>query len=174
MRLWNPIININTLSLVLLFFLSTLGFSQSDSSITTLILIRHAEKMEDGSKNPQLSPLGYDRSLRLAELLQNANISSIYSTDFQRTTNTVKPIATVLSLSITTYNSFDAAFISSILSRHRGETVLLCGHSNTTPQLLNLLVKEEKYAPLKEDEYNKIFVVSITNKGEAKVLELSY
>lgn len=75
-----------------LLLLVTTSFGQ-DQKITTFILLRHAEKISDGSSDPDLKQEGIDRAFRLATLLKNANVAAIYSTDFKRTRNTVAMLA---------------------------------------------------------------------------------
>lgn len=41
-----------------------------------------------------------------------------------------------------------------------GEAVLVVGHSNTVPMLLNAFVGEERYEWLGEQEYDALFAVS--------------
>jgi broad specificity phosphatase PhoE len=56
----------------------------------------------------------------------------------------------------------------------KGKTVLIVGHSNTTPALVNLALGEDKYEQLDESAYGNIFIVSIDEKGEASVEERMY
>jgi hypothetical protein len=55
--------------------------------------------------------------------------------------------------------------------------IIIVGHSNTTPALVNLLVKQDKYKTLAESEYDKIWVVKIKknkrkpNKIKEKIIE---
>ena len=39
--------------------------------------------------------------------------------------------------------------------------IVVVGHSNTTPTLANLLIKQDKYKTLAESEYDKIWVIKI-------------
>lgn len=157
---------------IILFYCSS--FAQETNKITTVILIRHAEKVSDGSKNPELTNDGKERAIRFMNLFKNSGVSTIYSTDFKRTVNTVSPIADVLNLKIEMYDPFDKNFTTNILEKHNGETIVVIGHSNTTPQLVNQLIGVDKHSSLSDDEYGKIYIVSATNKGDSKVVELSY
>ena len=46
--------------------------------------------------------------------------------------------------------------------------IVVVGHSNTAPQLANLLIKQDKYKALGESEYDKIWIIKI-KKG--KIIE---
>ena len=81
------------LSSLILFFLVDISCAQHQSDgITTFILVRHAEKIDDG-QNPDLSPEGYERAKLLAEMLSKTSIDAVYSTNLTRTTETVRSIA---------------------------------------------------------------------------------
>lgn len=165
---------------LLLFFLIALldapGCAQQTAEsveVTTVILVRHAEKVKSEDKNPELSEKGKERALQLAELLQNSNIDVIYSTDYIRTKTTVEPLAGKIEKEIQIYNPRDENFIKKLLSDNPGKTILVSGHSNTTPMLVNQLLGKDKYQQLDESEYSKIFFVTVC--GElAKDLILTY
>src|SRR5882762_5377478 len=90
------------LFLLFAFLLSLSSFSQKP--ITTIILVRHAEKGDDGTKDPELTDAGKQRAESLAKLLSKAKVDAIYSTAFKRTQNTVTPLAQQKGLTIETYN----------------------------------------------------------------------
>ena len=48
---------------------------------TTFILVRHAEKAQDGTKNPPLNEAGKVRANELAEMLSNQSVEALYSTE---------------------------------------------------------------------------------------------
>ncbi|MBD3615770.1 MAG: histidine phosphatase family protein [Gracilimonas sp.] len=143
---------------------------------TTLIFVRHAEKSEDGTNDPSLSKQGAERAKRLAELLMESHtITAIYTTGYKRTKETSSSIADSLNLSVFEYqlNNPDS-LMSVIIQKHRGEDVLIVGHSNTTPQLVNLSLGESKYEKLDETDYSNIFIVKLSGNDKATVKRLIY
>src|SRR5947199_10426924 len=74
--------------------------------VTTIILIRHAEKIIDPN-NPDvdLSPAGQARAQELARMFGDAGINAIYATQYKRTQETVKPLADKLGLPVNVVNS---------------------------------------------------------------------
>jgi hypothetical protein len=78
------------LALALLFWAKP-SFSQV--SATTIFLVRHCEKALESTNNPNLSEQGAKRAAHLAEILKNAGIEAIYSTDTKRTMQTGEPLA---------------------------------------------------------------------------------
>jgi broad specificity phosphatase PhoE len=45
----------------------------------------------------------------------------------------------------------------------KGKTILVVGHSNTIPALVNLLIGSAKYANLADTEYDKIWILRFEN-----------
>jgi broad specificity phosphatase PhoE len=130
---------------------------------TRLILLRHAEKSHNQSKDPALSEKGKKRADALKDLLKFFDIKAVYSSKYLRTIQTAKPLAEKAKLEI---NSDIAANDYSALSEHinslyEKQTVLVVGHGNTVPAFVNFITKQDKYENLREDEFNKIFFVEI-------------
>jgi 2,3-bisphosphoglycerate-dependent phosphoglycerate mutase len=159
-------------------FLFTLIFTQSysqDQKITTFILVRHAEKVADGSQDPDLSQAGIERSIKLAELLKNTKIDAVYSTNFKRTRNTVSAIAKEKSLEVKLYESSKPTEIDKMISENSGKTILVSGHSNTIPGIANQLIGKNEYQNFPDGEYGNIIIVSFVEKGKsANVIWMNY
>ncbi|MCE7995482.1 MAG: histidine phosphatase family protein [Roseivirga sp.] len=162
---------------LLFFAIIVLTCSQSSfaqEKLTTFVLIRHAEKADDGTRNPGLTAEGEARAERLKELFKNADIAAIYSTPYKRTQSTVAPLAKSVSLEVKEYNPRGTGFINEIMKDHAGGTIIVSGHSNTTPFVANALLGNQQFAQLDESEYNKIFVVTISEVGKGTVTMLNY
>src|SRR4030095_348250 len=57
--------------------------------VTTVILVRHAEKkIEPNNPNPDLSPAGERRAKELVRVLENSGITAIIASQFVRTQQT--------------------------------------------------------------------------------------
>ncbi len=164
---------------LLIVFLSLLVLSCSTAKKTvTVILIRHAEKDTSlqvkamMTSNPPLSKEGEARAVRLVDALKSYNTDMIYATDFLRTKQTVTPLALQLQKDIEVYDANKMDAFAEKLVAQKGKTIVVAGHSNTTPALVNLLIKEKKYPSLNDNVYNKIFVVTLTDdKTEVKEFE---
>lgn len=124
----------------------------------TIYLVRHAEKT-DAADDPELTPAGRDRAETLAGLLENEPIEAIWSTDTRRTQATAAPLARRLGLEVRSYDAADlAAFAATLQSA--GETALVVGHSNTTPQL-SAELGGEAGTPIEEaGEYDRLYVLT--------------
>ena len=158
--------------LILVMVVSGLYSFAQKNEITTIILTRHAEKNVNEGDDPSLSIAGRIRANKLATLFPNAKPSEMYATPYKRTNETLEPWAKANGLTIKKYDASKLAEFADQLKEMKGKTVVVAGHSNTTPALANLLINEDKYKQQPDDEYNKIFVITITKgKAKAKVIE---
>src|SRR2546430_16945841 len=73
--------------------------------VTTIILVRHAEKIIDPN-NPDvdLSAAGQARAQEVARMFGDAGINAIYATQYKRTQQTVKPLADQTGVPLTMLN----------------------------------------------------------------------
>jgi len=133
----------------------------------SIYLVRHAEKQHK-EENPGLTRCGQARAKQLASLLSQANISQIYSTNYQRTRQTASPLATKQHITVQNYNPRHLEQLSTQLQQ-RKENSLVVGHSNTTPQLAELLSKQ-KMATLTELDYQQLYQIQFV--GEEVVVTL--
>ncbi len=143
---------------------------QAQSKTTTIIVVRHAEKQVVTVDDPQMKadpPLsieGKTRSENLVTALKEFTPAAVFSTNYDRTRTTVTPVAKKLGLDIQLYDARNQQAFADKLKAMEGSTILVAGHSNTVPRLVNLLIGDNsKYADLDESVYNKIFIVRITD-----------
>jgi len=123
----------------------------------TIILFRHAEKMNT-SRDPDLSPVGIERSNTLFHMLKDLEITAIYSTSYKRTMQTIQPLADSLELPVNPYDPRDLTGFAEMLKKTTG-VILVSGHSNTTPTLSSLILGYE-VAKINEDEYDNLFIIT--------------
>ncbi|PWN06786.1 phosphoglycerate mutase family protein [Rhodohalobacter mucosus] len=151
------------------------GNAQEADNISTFILVRHAEK-EDNSRDPDLSQEGYERAERLAKMLAEIDFDAVYSTPYIRTRETARPLAENNGLELSEYDpgSPDET-VPEWRSLHRGDIVLISGHSNTTPAFANALLGREHFKEtFDESDYGNLLIITITPVGEARLLHLRY
>lgn len=160
------------LALITLLFMGHLH--AQDEEITTLILVRHAEKAFDKEGDPALTVEGEERAEALAETLEGVDIDAVYSTPFKRTRLTVEPLVKRKGLEIVDYNPFKLEDMVGTIEENRGKTLLISGHSNTTPAILNMLLGEDKFGQLNESDYDNLYIVYYLAVGKVKVLQLQY
>lgn len=134
-----------------------------ENSLTKIILLRHAEKVLDGSKDPNLTEAGEQRAEKLRLMFSDINIDRVFSTPYRRTQKTVAPLANEKGLNIEIYDPKDLNFTDFLFQKVKGTTSLIVGHSNSIPKLVNKLIGSEKYQELSEDEYGKIWILIYSN-----------
>ncbi|MEZ9594858.1 histidine phosphatase family protein [Shewanella sp. 10N.261.52.F9] len=135
----------------------------------TVVLVRHAEKHQDGTRDPQLSAAGEQRAQALVNALTEIDLSQLIASDYQRTQLTIAPLATQLGIPITiatTKAGIDAHIseIVTLVNKHNGSS-LIAGHSNTVPMLVTAL-GGPSIATIVEDEYGALYLLSITQDGK--------
>jgi len=163
---------------ILLFFLLSIALHStvySQQAVTTFILTRHAEKGDDGTKDPDLTPVGTQRAQLLAKLLKETKVDAIFSTPYKRTQNTVAPLAKAKELVVKGYEPFKTEELDKMLKEYTGGTVVICGHSNNIPAIANYLMGREDYKTFDDSDYDNLMIVTVVEKGKtAKVTWLNY
>ena len=142
--------------------------------ITTVILIRHAEKHDETSADPSLSTQGQERAKELTHVVGKTGIKAIYTSTAKRTNETAQPLANLLNL--TPKKLDDGVMIANdILANHLGEMVLVVGHTNTIPQAL-ISLKSDSVPLIKADEFDNFFVLTIYSSipNKAHLVSLKY
>ncbi len=150
-------------------------FSTFSRPVTTVILVRHAEKnIEPNNPDPDLSPDGQQRAQEIARMFAGAGVNAIYATQFKRTQQTVKPLSdrTGVPLSLLDANQTDQ-IVQRLQTTYRGKIVFIAGHNNTVPAIISAL-SGETYPVIPESEYDNLYIVTIYRFGKAKVLKLKY
>ena len=141
--------------------------SPTDSKVSSFYFIRHAEKdtSNPADRDPDLVMEGVLRAARWSSIFNRIDFDIIYTTDYKRTRNTALPIAEQKKLPLTFYspNGFDSV---DFVKNNFGKTVLIVGHSNTVPAMVNALIGEKQYKQIKETNYKNLYIINITESGE--------
>jgi 2,3-bisphosphoglycerate-dependent phosphoglycerate mutase len=125
----------------------------------TIYLVRHAEKQT--GDDPSLTPDGAARADLLVKILSAAGINRIYSTDYARTRETATPLAKAIEVPVELYDASDLDSFAAMLTSGPG-TVLVVGHSNTTPLLVERLGGNPGTDIDESAEYDRLYVLRIT------------
>jgi 2,3-bisphosphoglycerate-dependent phosphoglycerate mutase len=159
--------------LLIVFALGTFAsFAQEkDEEVTTYYLIRHAEKnrADKSNRNPYLTIKGAERAKLWAEVLSNANINMVYTTDYNRTKQTAQPTAIKNGLRLYMYNPrkmYDEGFKYNT----KGKNVLIVGHSNTTDAFANKILGKKKFGKIDDNNNSNLYIVTVTKGGATGVL----
>ncbi len=153
-------------------FLLPLISCSSEEQPLTVFLVRHGEKV-DASKDPELSEAGQERATLLAEMLKDAGIEYIHSSDYIRTRNTAAPTAAALGLEVALYNPRDLPALAKKL-REIGGRHLVVGHSNTTPVMAELLGGAPGGEINEANEYDRLYIVTRAGDGSVQSMLLRF
>ena len=148
-------------------FFAATGYAQKK----TIILVRHAEKADQTSADPELSPEGKQRAERLMKLVKKYRPGAIYSTDFKRTRDTAAPMAAKRKLQVQTYDAKKPDELIDTIMKSKTKRFMIVGHSNTIPGLANLLGKKDLFKNLDESEFGAIWIVRIKD-GKVRRTEI--
>lgn len=157
--------------LLLFFFVITLAIplsAQENVESSTFYFIRHAEKdrSDPNNRNPHLTDAGKARADRWSEVLQNISFDRVYSTEYNRTMETARPTANrhgIDVISIYDPRNLDG---KAFIENNKGLTVLVVGHSNTTPLFVNAILGSNKYAQIDDNNNGNLYIVMVSAKGE--------
>lgn len=151
------------------------------SSTTVILLVRHADRNENasceppdpastcplpnpGSDNPPLSTPGNTRAQTLMHVGEDTGLQAIYASCFCRTQQTAAPIATNLGLTVNNVRQDGSANIDALVeqikSDNEGQKILVVGHSNTVPLIIEKL-GGGTVDTIVEEEFDNLYVVTI-------------
>jgi hypothetical protein len=164
------------LAVVILFFSISVGCTRSENqskavTATTVILIRHVER----DNFFVITAAGHARAKALVNALSDMDITAIYSPDLERNLDTVKPLADYLNIDITLTPRMGKPtinrIVSDILTRHRGEVVLLVGNGSGNLDALHQRLGGTGDGPY---QYGDMFIYTIPDYGPVTVTKSSF
>lgn len=136
---------------------------QSKTETSTYYFIRHAEKdrSDASNNNPHLIEKGKLRAEHWKEIFKNIEFDAVYSTEYNRTVETAQPTALKNNVEITFYNPKEID-IQEFLINTKGQSVLVVGHSNSTPTFINKILGKEKYQHIDDSNNANLYIVTIS------------
>lgn len=135
---------------------------------TTYYFIRHGEKdRSTDTDNPSLKKLGQKRAENWANVLKDKKIDLVYSSNFKRTQQTAVPTAKLFSTDVRLYSVKKLNDVG-FQKETKGKTVLVVGHSDTTPKFVNLILGKKKYKDIDDRNNNNLYKVVIYKDGKIK------
>ena len=155
------------------------------SKITTVFLVRHAEKESAPPQDPALTEAGRARAEELARILKQSGIKAIYTSQFARTKLTAEPLAKELGIEAMVIplradpsnprevSKQSLAEIVEKIHGREGEASLVVGHSNTVPEVIKML-GGDMVPVIDEKQYDDLFIVTVYGRGKAGVIHLKY
>jgi broad specificity phosphatase PhoE len=141
------------------------------SSVTKVIFVRHAEKLND-TDTTSLSPAGFQRASALAHVVGSAEITRIFVSDKKRALQTAAPTATALGIMPVQIPAAHTDWLVDSINANRGKVILVVGHSNTLPITIEGLGITSPPS-IAETEFDHLFVVAFC-RCRATMIRLKY
>jgi phosphohistidine phosphatase SixA len=140
----------------------------------TVIVVRHAEKSSAPPGDPELSAAGKMRARTLDAMLADAGFTAVYASEAARTQLTVKPLADRQHLDINKFPADRPQELAQAILNGKDRVVLVAGHSNRVPQIIQALGGGG--VPAIEDawEFDNLYVITICAPGKATTVRLHY
>ena len=150
------------------------GTAFAQHATTTVLLVRHAEKAAEPANDPLLTAVGETRARDLLDAIRDANVSAIITTQYARTRATAQPTASALGITPQLVSAqATATETAAAIRQHAGQTVLVVGHSNTIPAIIEALGAKRPPA-ICDAVYDNLFIVTIDASGKAGVVRAKY
>jgi broad specificity phosphatase PhoE len=149
---------------------------------TTVVLVRHAEILPDGSADPVLAESGIARATTLAEVLKDAGVKAILTTHYKRTIMTGEPLSALVKAPLVPMGikggpaGLDAhvrEVVQNVHATYTGGTVVIIGHGNTLPALVKALSGIDIGA-IAHDAHDGLFVVTTIAPGRGRLVRARY
>lgn len=171
----NLLTRISALCALLVLFTAVAGRAQSTAAsandrsktkplVTTVYIVRHAEKDTTvaGNPDPELSAEGRARAQALNQTLAKRQPAALFTTETKRTRATLAPLAAALKLEPQTYDPKRGRDLADrVLKDYAGKSVVIVGHSNTVLSLIDDFGGIPPVDEIRDDEYEYLFVVRV-------------
>jgi broad specificity phosphatase PhoE len=141
--------------------------------MVTVLAVRHADiDLPPGSQDPELNEAGRARADALTHVVGRSGVSTIFTSEFARTKQTVEPSARELGL-VPRPAPPAATLARDARAGHFGDVVLVAGHSNTIPTILAAL-GAASVPVIGEREFDNLFVLTTHSVDGSQLLHLRY
>jgi broad specificity phosphatase PhoE len=165
-------------AMLILSFLSLEAWLWATADSTIIIVVRHAEKALDDGADPPLTPAGVARAELLARMFGEGaagHIDAIYVSPTLRNRMTAAPLAARLGIAPVVAPAHDVRQLARrVLREHAGGRVLVVGHGDTVPDLVESLTGTKRLPPIADTDYGTMYIVSVPRIGRADFLRLTY
>lgn len=154
--------------------------AESVTGPLTVVVVRHAEKANDGSADPDLNEVGQTRARALVRVLESAQVDAVYATQYKRTRQTVEPLARhfgvetrVVPVTSGDIDTYARNLSQQLRSEHAGQTVVIAGHSNTVPTIVEGFTGDE-IETMSEDDYDHLYTIIISPAAPPRLIRSNY
>lgn len=129
-----------------------------------IYIVRHAEKSDEPAGDVYLSQQGRNRAHTLKRLLVSKNITSIFTTKYNRSRETAQPLGEEIGIPIHYYTTDTLGrFVKTCMKNKRN--TLIVAHSNTILPMIDSFHLPHIKKIINENEYNNLFILRM-KKGK--------
>jgi phosphohistidine phosphatase SixA len=139
--------------------------------------VRHAEKAKDSPVDPLLTADGAARAERLGRILAEARLDSVYVSAFKRAQLTAEPVVRrgQTPPAVIYSPNEQAEWLEALLPSLAGKRVLVVGHVDSVPALLNQLNGGGfDFDNIPSHDYGRLYIAATKGLGQTEFLELRY
>lgn len=146
-----------------------------------IVVLRHADRLPEPADG--LDPAGIERAKLLARMLMDSGVTTAFCSEFVRTSQTLQPLkdglGAALSIKPIAVNSAGGAkdhvqkIVAAVKLLPADAVVVIVSHSDTVGQIVKKLGGGPTDA-IKEDEFDRMFILSAAPGGAASLLKLRY
>lgn len=154
-----------------LVFLVAMAATPPTSAQDAAYVIRHTEKELSGD-DPAITEEGKARASAWAEMLAHVGLDVVFTSDAKRTQQTGAIIAEKLGLPLSSVNRADTAGLIDALSfDHEEDTVLVVGHTETIPGILENLGAFEDI-DISQTDFANLFILLQPGVDESRLIRM--
>ncbi len=148
-----------------------------DPAWTHFFCVRHAEKDDNDPYDPELSTAGEARAEHLGRIMAESGLDLVFASAARRVQLTAEPVQRrAKTPPVQMYEPGNQEeWLLELLSESRGKKIMVVGHQNTIPYLLNQLNGGGfDFDNIPNYDFGKIFVVATKGIGATEVVEVHY
>lgn len=155
------------------FVFAAAGPLAGQASPVTVFIVRHAEKGPEPG-DPGLTPAGEARAGALVRVLEDAEITALFATEFRRTRETVAPLGRKVGLETTIVPAREVdRLVEQLAAPPAGSRAVVASHSNLVHLIAGKLAGTG-VPELTEADYDRLYVVTVLERGRGSVVVLRY
>ena len=140
----------------------------SSCTTTKVYLVRHAEKAGNAPTDGLKIPEGVARRDALGLYLNHYQFAGVYSTNYPRTIQTIKPLADLQGIPLVIYNNGDS--LLSVLIAEKNRRFVIVGHSNTIPQMIRANGLNPGFSGnIPDNEFDNLYIITVKQKNGSPV-----
>lgn len=137
-------------------------------AVTTLVMVRHAEKASESDPDSPLSEAGRARARALVPQLEAFKPDALIASQRQRTAQTLAPLAAKLGMTpLVRDNAKVPELAREILAEFKGRTVVLAWHHGPHEPLVRALGVQGPLPAWTATTYDRIWIVRVDGAGKA-------